>query len=127
MLPALAPAASPVCLRATGLLPLALVGEGEETQFERLPYRLYGMYLAVLSARSAVEEAAVLGGDAASTVFGPAQGRGPDFRRGYGWEHLVHVRRGTPCYCRRARWRGGRGSVALGEALVHWAPPRDLC
>ena len=51
-LPALAlPAAWPVCLRATALLPLALVGESEDTQAGRLLYRLYAMCLAVLSAR----------------------------------------------------------------------------
>ena len=44
-------AAWPVCLRAIGLLPLALVGEGEDAQVGWLLYRLYGMYLAVLSAR----------------------------------------------------------------------------
>ena len=66
------PVAWPVCLRATGLLLLALVGEGEDAQAERLLYRLNGVYLAVLSARRAAEEAARLGGDAASTVFGPA-------------------------------------------------------
>ena len=66
------PAAWPVCLKATGLLPLALVGAGEDAQVGRLLYRLYGMYLAVLSARRAAEEAARLGGDVASTVFGPA-------------------------------------------------------
>ena len=51
VLPALAlPAAWPVCLRATGLLPLTLVGEGEDAQAVRLLYWLYSMYLAVLSA-----------------------------------------------------------------------------
>ena len=33
-----------------GLLPLALVGQGEDAQVGRLLYRLYGMYLVVLSA-----------------------------------------------------------------------------
>ena len=51
--------------------------EGEETQVERLLYRLYGIYLVVLPARSAVEMVAVIGGDAASTVFGPPQGQDP--------------------------------------------------
>ena len=51
--------------------------EGEETQVERLLYRLYGIYLVVLPARSAVEMVAVIGGDAASTVFGPPQGHDP--------------------------------------------------
>ena len=86
-LPALAlHAAWPVCLRATGLLPLTPVGEDEDAQAGRPLYRLYGMYLAVLSARRAAEAAVRLGGDAASTVFGPARGHGLDSRRGYGWE-----------------------------------------
>ena len=37
-------------VRFAGLLPLALVHAGEETQAERLLYRLYGIYLAVLLA-----------------------------------------------------------------------------
>ena len=41
-------------------------------QAERLMYRLYGMYLAVPPARKVAEEAALLNGDTASTVFGPA-------------------------------------------------------
>ena len=51
--------------------------EGEETQVERLLYRLYGIYLLVLPDCSAVEMVAVIGGDAASTVFGPPQGQDP--------------------------------------------------
>ena len=47
------------------------------------------MYLAVLSARHAAEEAAKLGGDTASTVLGPAQGWGPDSRQWYGWGQLA--------------------------------------
>ena len=78
-LPALAlPAAWLVCLRATGLPPLALVGVGEDARAEQLLYLLYGMYLVVLCAHRAAEEAARLGGDAASTVFGPVRGPGPD-------------------------------------------------
>ena len=50
------PAAWLVCLRATGMPPLAMVDEGEEAQAEESPYRRYGMYLAILSARRAVEE-----------------------------------------------------------------------
>ena len=60
-----------VCLRAVGLLPLAMVGEGEQPQAEWLLYELCGMYLAVLPARRAAEGVAQLGGDAASTAFGP--------------------------------------------------------
>ena len=89
------------------MLPLALVGEDEDAQAGRLLYRLYGMCLAVLSARRAAEEAVRLGGDAASTVFGPAQGRGPDSRQGYGWEQLADgplrpAPARDPCSYRRA-------------------------
>ena len=66
----------PVCLRSADLLPLTLAGAGEGAQAERLMYRLCGMYLAVLSARKAAEEAARLNEDAASAVFSPARGRG---------------------------------------------------
>ena len=83
------PAVWLLCLRATSLLPLSLVGAGEDAQTGPLLYRLYVMYLAGLSARRAAEEAAKAGGDAASTVFGPARGRGPDWRQGYGWGLLV--------------------------------------
>ena len=128
-LPALAlalPADWPVCLKATGLLPLALVGAGEDAQAGRLLYRLYGMYLAVLSARRAAEEAARLGGDLASTVFGPARGRGLDSRQGYGWEHLADgPLRPTPAHDPvqqpqgpLAGWPWERG---FAEALVRWA------
>ena len=50
---------------------------------------MHAVYLAVLSARRPAEEAARLGGDVASTVFGPARGRGPDLRQGYEWEQLA--------------------------------------
>ena len=85
-----------MCVRATALLPLALVAEDEDAQAGQLLYRLYGMYLAVLSALRAAEEAARLGGeaarlggDAASTVFVLARGRGPHSQRGYKWEQLA--------------------------------------
>ena len=38
-------------------------------------YRLYGMYLTVLSAHKVAEEVARRNGDPASTVFSPARGR----------------------------------------------------
>ena len=89
-------------------------------------YRLYSMYLAVLLARRAAKEVAGLGGDVASTVFGPARGWGPDSRQGYRWEQLADgplrpdpPQRWTPCSCRRARWRDGRGSAALRRP---WCP-----
>ena len=89
-LPALAPAAAwPMCPRAMGLLPPAPVDEGEDVQAGRLLYSLYGMYLAVPSSRRAAEEAARLGGGAASTVFGPAWGRGSESRQGFWWEQLA--------------------------------------
>ena len=52
-------------------------------------YGLYGMYVAVLSAHRAVEEAARLNRDATSTIFRPVEGRGPDSRRGFGWQQLA--------------------------------------
>ena len=107
-LPALAlPAAEPVCLRATSLLPLAVVGEGEEAKAERLLYRRYGIYLAVLFAHRAAEEAVRLAGDAASTVFGPARGQGPDLRRG----------KLSPGKGPHATAAGPAGGVAMGAWL----------
>ena len=58
-LPALAlPLAWLVCVRATGLLPAALVQPEDVDQAGRLMYCLYGMYLALLSARMGAEVAA---------------------------------------------------------------------
>ena len=55
-LPALAlPSVWQVCLHVTGLLPAALVRPKEVDQAGRLMYRLYGMYLAVLSAHLGAE------------------------------------------------------------------------
>ena len=84
----------PVCLRAMGVLLLALVGAGEDAQAGRLLYRLYGLYLAVLSACRAAEEATKLRGDAACTAFGLTPGRGLDSWQGYGWGQLAD---GPPC------------------------------
>ena len=100
------PAAWPVCLRATGLLPLALVGEGEDAQAERLLYRLFGMHLAVLSTRWAGEEVNTWAGTwpprCLARCGGGEWGGGTD---GNNWRtaRYVQSRRGTPCYCRRAR------------------------
>ena len=110
------PAAWPVCLRATGVLLLALVCEGEGARAERLLYCPCSMYLAVLSARAA-KDAVRLNGDAASTAWGQC----PYSRLGYRCEQFGNWRtarctlsqRGTPWCCRRARWQGGCGSVAL--------------
>ena len=123
-LPALAlPVAWPVSLKATGLLPLALVGAGEDAQAGRLLYRLYGMYLAMLSASRAAKEGAGLGRDVAST-FGQARGRGPDSRQGYGLEQLADglLRPATtrdPWQPQGplAEWPWERG---FAEALVSW-------
>ena len=66
-LPSLAvPAAYPVCPRAMGLLPLALVPDDGALQLARpLLYRLYRMPLTVLAARMVVEEATKCRGNAA--------------------------------------------------------------
>ena len=116
-LPALAlPAACPVCLKATGLLPLALVGVGEDTQARRLLYRLYGTYLAVLSARCEAEEAAKLGRDVACTVFGTSRGRGPDSRQGKGREQLADGLL-SPSAGPPAAAAGPAGGMAVGGRL----------
>ena len=78
----------PVCLRATGLLPAALVTPEEVEQAGRLMYRLYGMYLAVLSAPMGVEVAARRGAGGGTSVFAIARRRPPDARRGYPWGQL---------------------------------------
>ena len=88
-LPALAlHLAWPVCLRAAGLLPAALVQPEEVDQAGRLMCRLYGMYLAVLSARMGAEVAARRDAGAGSSVFAIARRRPPDARRGYPWGQL---------------------------------------
>ena len=126
-LPALAlPAAWPVCLKATGLLRLALVGAGEDAQAGRRLYRLYGMYLAVLWACRAAEEEARLGGGVASTVFGLARGRGPVSRQGYGWEQLADgplrpAPERDPLQLLQGPLAGWPWEHGFAEALVHWA------
>ena len=88
-LPALALAAAwPVCLRATGLLSAALVRPEEVDQAGRLMYRLYGMYLAVLSARMGAEVAARRDAGAGPSVFAIARRCPPNARRGYPWGQL---------------------------------------
>ena len=82
------PQAWPVCLRATGLLPAALVQPEGVEQAGRLMYRLYGMYLAVLSARMGAEVAARRDAGAGPSVFAIARRRPPDARRGYPWGQL---------------------------------------
>ena len=115
-----------MCLKATGLPPLALVGAGEDAKAGRPPYRRYGMYLAVLSPRHAVEEAARVGGDVASTVFGPARGQGPDSRQGYGWEQLADrplspPYRGNPPQLPQGPLAGWLWERGFAEALVRGA------
>ena len=102
------------------------MGEGEEAQAERLLCRLYGMYLAILSACRAVEEAARLGGDTASTVFGPVRGLGPDSRRGYGWEQLADgplrpIPARDPLQLPHGPLAGWPWERGFAEALVHLA------
>ena len=102
------------------------MGAGEDAQAGRLLYRLYGMYLAVLSARCAAEEAARLGGDVASTVFGPARGRGPDSRHGYGWEQLpdgplLPAPARDPLQLPQGPLAGWPWERGFAEALVRWA------
>ena len=73
-LPALAlPSAWLVCVRATGPLPAALVQPEEVDRAGRLMYRLYGMYLAVLSARMGAEVAARRDAGAGPSVFAIAR------------------------------------------------------
>ena len=91
----------------------------------QLLYRLYGMYLAVLLARCAME-ALRLGGDAASTVFGLARGRGPDSRQGYGWEQLVDgplrpAPAQEPLQLLQGSLAGWPWERGFAEALVRWA------
>ena len=81
-------------------------------------YRLYGMYLAVLLARRAAEEAARSGGGATSTVFGAARGRGLDSRQGYGWEQLADgPLRPAPTRDPLAAAAGPAGGLAVGARL----------
>ena len=73
------------CLRATGLLPAALVAPSEQNEACRLMYCPYGMYLAVLSAHMEVEVTARRDAGAGPSVFAAARKRPPDARRGYPW------------------------------------------
>ena len=82
------PSAWPVCLRATGLFPAALVQPEDVDQAGRLMYRLYGMYLAVLSARMGAEVAARRDAGAGPSVFAITRRHPPDARRGYPWGQL---------------------------------------
>ena len=84
------------------------------------------MYLAVLSDRRAAEEATRVGGDVASTVFGPARSRGLDSRQGYGWEQVAdRPLRPSPAWdplqlpqgpLAGWPWEGG-----FAKALVRWS------
>ena len=78
----------PVCVRATGLLPAALVRLEEVDQAGQLMYRLYGIYLALLSACMGAEVAARRDTGAGPSVFAIARRRPPDARRGYPWGKL---------------------------------------
>ena len=73
-------------MRSAGLLPLALVADDDALQLlEDLLYRLYGIFLAVLSARKTALDAAQRRGDPRSTAFGPARGRALGARTAYSW------------------------------------------
>ena len=76
-------------------------------------YRLYGIYLVVLPARSAVEMVAVIGGDAASTVLARRRDRtrAPWVQLGIFGCRAVR----DPVLLPQSLWRGGRRSVALGR------------
>ena len=76
------------CLWATGLLPAALAAQSELDQACQLMYRLYGMYLAVLSACMEAEVATHEDAGAGSSVFTATRGHPPDARRGNPWWQL---------------------------------------
>ena len=127
LLPALAlPSAWPVCLRATGLLPAALVRPEEADQAGRLMYRLYGMYLAVLSARMGAEVAARRDAGAGPSVFAIARRRPPDARRGYPWGQLGAVPHppappAAPLALRAGPPPGWPWEASFAMALLQWA------
>ena len=126
-LPALAlPQAWPVCLRATGLLPAALVQPEGVEQAGRLMYRLYGMYLAVLSARMGAEVAARRDAGAGPSVFAIARRRPPDARRGYPWGQLgagPHrpAPPAAPLALRAGPPPGWPSEASFAVALLQWA------
>ena len=65
-------------------------------------------------------------GDAASTMFGPARGRGPDSRRGCGREQLADgplrpVPARDPMLLPQGPLAGWPWECGFAEALVHWA------
>ena len=126
-LPALAlPQAWPVCLRATGLLPAALVQPEGVEQAGRLMYRLYGMYLAVLSARMGAEVAARRDAGAGPSVFAIARRRPPDARRGYPWGQLgagPHrpAPPAAPLALRAGPPPGWPWEASFAVALLQWA------
>ena len=127
LLPALAlPSAWPVCLRATGLLPAALVRPEEADQAGRLMYRLYGMYLAVLSARMGAEVAARRDAGAGPSVFAIARRRPPDARRGYPWGQLgagphPPAPPAAPLALRAGPPPGWPWEASFAMALLQWA------
>ena len=133
-LPALAlPAAWPVYLRVTGLLPATLVRPEVVDQAGRLIYCLYGMYLAVLSARMGAEVAARRDAGAGPSVFAITRRCPPDARRGYPWGQLgAGPHPPAPPTAPLARRPVGGvlrdGARAVGEptAVATRAGPRDV-
>ena len=92
------------------------VGRGRRRSGGAAAVQLYGMYLAVPSARRAAEEAARLGGVAASTVLGPAWGQGLDSRQGYREQLADEPLRPAPTQDPTAAARPA-GGMAVGAQL----------
>ena len=147
------PSAWLVCLRTTGLLPVALVRPEEVDQAGWLMYHLYGMYLAVPSARMGADVAARRDAGAGPSFFAIVRSRLPDARRGYSWGQLgagphppapptappalrAGPPPGSPCeasfgmvllqWASRQRWVIGQGHVTYVEVAPGLRGPRGL-
>ena len=89
-------------------------------------YRLYGMYLAVLSARMGAEVAARRDAGAGPSVFAIARRRPPDARRGYPWGQLgagPHrpAPPAAPLALRAGPPPGWPWEASFAVALLQWA------
>ena len=116
----------PVCLRATGLLPAALVKPEEVHQAGRLMYHLYGMYLAVLSERMGADVAARPDAGAGPSVFAIARRCPPDACRGYPWGQLgagpyPPAPPTSPLHLRASPPPGWPWEASFAMALLQWA------